>query len=49
MQSVETTALVLASVISFSASYLLSYAVLEFLFFAASAKSINDGKLLKKE
>src|SRR5260221_3749875 len=50
MQSVETTALVLASVISFSASYLLSYAVLEFLFFRGISKIDKMmGKLLKKE
>ncbi len=50
MQSVETTELVLASVISFSASYLLSYAVLEFLFFRGISKIDKMmGKLLKKE
>ncbi len=50
VEGVDSTALVLASLISFSASYLLSYAVLEFLFFRGISKIDKMmGKLLKKE
>ena len=50
MQSVDKTALVLASVISFSASYLLSYAVMEFVFFRGINKIDKMmSKLMKKE
>jgi two-component system phosphate regulon sensor histidine kinase PhoR len=50
VQSVDTTALVLAAVISFSASYLLTYAVLEFLFFRGISKIDKMmGKLMKRE
>jgi two-component system phosphate regulon sensor histidine kinase PhoR len=50
VQSVETSALVLASIISFSAAYLLSYVVLEFLFFRGISKIDKMmSKLLKKE
>ncbi len=50
IESVETSALWLASLISFSASYLLSYAVLEFLFFRGINKIDKMmGKLMKKE
>jgi two-component system phosphate regulon sensor histidine kinase PhoR len=48
--AIDAMALVLASLISFSASYLLSYAVLEFLFFRGISKIDKMmGKLLKKE
>src|SRR4051812_43766610 len=50
VESVDTSALVLASLISFSASYLLSYAVLEFLFFRGINKIDKMmGMLMKKE
>jgi two-component system phosphate regulon sensor histidine kinase PhoR len=50
MESVDKTALVLASVISFSASYLLTYAVMEFVFFRGISKIDKMmSKLMKKE
>jgi len=50
IQSVESSALLLASLISFSAAYILSYVVLEFLFFRGINKIDKMmGKLLKKE
>src|SRR5258706_9629047 len=50
VNGVDSMALALASLISFSASYLLSYAVLEFLFFRGISKIDKMmGKLLKKE
>src|ERR1041384_4932142 len=50
MEGVDKTALVLVSVISFSASYLLIYAVMEFLFFRGISKIDKMmSKLMKKE
>ncbi|GHM98974.1 two-component sensor histidine kinase [Cytophagales bacterium WSM2-2] len=50
VQSVDFSALLLASLISFSTSYILTYAVLEFLFFRGINKIDKMmGKLLKKE
>ncbi|MGC4023154.1 MAG: ATP-binding protein [Cyclobacteriaceae bacterium] len=50
VESVDFNALLLASIISFSATYLLSFVVLEFLFFRGINKIDKMmGKLLKKE
>jgi two-component system phosphate regulon sensor histidine kinase PhoR len=50
VEGIDAMALALASLISFSSSYILSYAVLEFLFFRGISKIDKMmGKLLKKE
>lgn len=50
VEGIDAMALALASLISFSASYILSYAVLEFLFFRGISKIDKMmGKLMKKE